>query len=308
MTDSDTALDPRALRDAFGVFPTGVTVVTTVGADGAPRGFTANSFTSVSLDPPLLLVCPSRRLSSFGAFEACAHFGVSVLAEGQENVSNIFAGKSADRFAAVEWRADAQGTPLIAGAAAQFSCATVQAAPAGDHIVLIGRVLDFARSGARGLGYASGAYFSLGLERAAAETRAGGKTIAGAIVERNGAVLLLETPDGVAPPQVELSGGMGARARLQACFAAAGLDVVLGKAYSIFEDRTEGAQMIFFRARAESDATGGLGVYASIAEAAAARHRSEAVGAMLKRYAVEFETHDYNLYVGDERVGDLHQS
>ena len=72
--------DPRALRDAFGAFITGVTVVTTLDGGGTPVGFTANSFTSVSLDPPLLLVCPGRALSSFPVFQDCRHFAVSVLA------------------------------------------------------------------------------------------------------------------------------------------------------------------------------------------------------------------------------------
>ena len=83
-----TELDPERLRAAFARFMTGVTVVTARTAGGEPVGFTANSFTSVSLDPPLLLVCPGRHLSSFPIFEAAPHFGISILAEGQEEVSN----------------------------------------------------------------------------------------------------------------------------------------------------------------------------------------------------------------------------
>jgi len=94
-----TTLDPRALRNAFGSFMTGVTVITSRDASGAPVGFTANSFTSVSLDPPLLLVCPGKFLSSYDAFTNCSHFAVNVLAEGQEEVSNTFAGYKGDRFA-----------------------------------------------------------------------------------------------------------------------------------------------------------------------------------------------------------------
>ncbi|MEL6980158.1 MAG: flavin reductase family protein, partial [Pseudomonadota bacterium] len=142
-------IDPRALRDAFGAFLTGVTVVTTVGEDGAPRGFTANSFASVSLDPPLLLVCPARRLSSFAAFEGCRDFAISVLAEGQEAVSNIFASSKGDRFAEVAWRPAASGAPVIEGAAAAFACTAQSVVPAGDHVILIGRVTAFERSGRR---------------------------------------------------------------------------------------------------------------------------------------------------------------
>ena len=155
-------IDRGALRQAFGSFLTGVTVVTTRNGAGEPVGFTANSFASVSLDPPLLLVCPARSLSSFAAFARCSHFAVNVLAEGQEDVSNTFAGFKGDRFARVAWRSDGHGSALLEGAAAQFSCRTSQIIPAGDHVVLIGAVEQFAASEQRGLGFAAGSYFSLG--------------------------------------------------------------------------------------------------------------------------------------------------
>jgi len=157
--------DPRALRAAFGRFITGVTVVTARAAGGVPVGFTANSFASVSLDPPLLLVCPARTLSSFDVFDTCAHFAVSILAEGQQQVSQVFASGAADRFAQVAWRADARGCPLIDDAAAHFSCAAWQRFEAGDHLILTGRVEAFHASRAPGLGYAAGEYFSAGAPR-----------------------------------------------------------------------------------------------------------------------------------------------
>lgn len=160
-----TALDPAALRAAFGSFMTGVTVVTAQGPQGAPCGFTANSFASVSLSPPLLLVCPGRFLSSFDIFAACSHFAVSVLADGQEDASNAFASYKGDRFARVPTRAlpshdDMHGVPVISGVAAVFSCTAAQTIPAGDHAVLIGEVRGMQHSGACGLGYAGGRYFS----------------------------------------------------------------------------------------------------------------------------------------------------
>ena len=164
-----TALDPRALRRAFGSFMTGVTVVTSRTDDGRPLGFTANSFTSVSLDPPLLLVCPGKFLSTHDRFAASTGFAVNILAEGQQEVSNTFASFKGDRFARVPHRSDARGNPLIEGALAQFSCSTERVLDAGDHSILIGQVQDFAWAEGRGLGYAGGQYFSLGLERAALE-------------------------------------------------------------------------------------------------------------------------------------------
>ena len=155
-------IDPRALRRAFGRFMTGVTVVTARAKDGTLCGFTANSFSSVSLEPPLLLVCPGKFLSRFETFAECRHFAVNVLADGQEPVSDIFASYKGDRFAKVAHRLDAHGTPLIDGAIAQFSCATWHSLPAGDHQILIGEVTAFTQSDAPGLGYAGGQYFSLG--------------------------------------------------------------------------------------------------------------------------------------------------
>ncbi|MCC5960125.1 MAG: flavin reductase family protein [Rhodobacteraceae bacterium] len=157
-----TRIDPHALRHAFGSFMTGVTVVTTRAPDGTPVGFTANSFSSVSLDPPLLLVCPGKFLSCHDAFHAAGYFAVSVLAEGQEDVSNIFASHSGDRFARVAYDTDLHEVPLIRGAVARFSCTTWQTIPAGDHSILLGRIIALEHTGGAGLGYGGGRYFSLG--------------------------------------------------------------------------------------------------------------------------------------------------
>ena len=302
-----TGIDRQALRDAFGSFPTGVTVVTTVDALGQPYGFTANSFSSVSLDPPLLLVCPSRFLSCFPFFENCKHFVVSILAEGQEDVANIFASYKGDRFKETAWRLDPQGVPLIEGTAAHFSCKTERVIPAGDHIILMGEVLDFARSGTRGLGYAAGRYFSLGLEREAASAPSPGRqAIAGAIIDYEDKVLLCETPDGLRPPQVSLEGRVQVRQTLSEYLAKAGLEIVLGKAYSIFDDRNTGAHYTYFQARALNDATGDLGNYVPVSELSTRRFASNAHATMLARYALEGRAQSFALYVGDESGGDIH--
>ena len=157
-----TRLDPKALRQAFSVFPTGVSIVTARTGDDTPVGFTANSFTSVSLDPPLLLVCPGRYLSSFSVFENCERFAVNVLAEGQEALSDRFARFGGDRFAQIGWWDEAGMPPVLDGVAAHFLCATHRVIPAGDHIVLMGAVEAFQRSDRRGLGFAEQTYFSLG--------------------------------------------------------------------------------------------------------------------------------------------------
>ena len=141
VTDAQNVQNMRKeLRQAFGAFATGVTVVTTLTPDGEPIGFTANSFTSVSLDPPLLLVCIAKSSTNLQSFSHCEHFAINVLSETQKDVSARFASRVEDRFADTLWQRGSAGTPLIDGAVAWFECSTDNLVDAGDHLILIGRV------------------------------------------------------------------------------------------------------------------------------------------------------------------------
>ncbi|QIE57355.1 flavin reductase family protein [Pikeienuella piscinae] len=151
----------RALRDAFGAFMTGVTIVTTIDAAGAPVGLTANAFTSVSLDPPLVLVCISRRSLSLSAFQRSGGFAVNILADDQQSLSDRFARRTEDRFSGVEWRPGPVGGPVLAGVCGWFDCRLHDQLAAGDHMILIGRVSGFDHNSQRPLGYSRGDYFSL---------------------------------------------------------------------------------------------------------------------------------------------------
>lgn len=139
----------RALRDAFGCFATGITVITSVDGDGNPVGFTANSFTSVSLDPPLLLVCAAHGVSALPAIRATRAFGVNVLSIDQEHVSRRFTQRGIDRFAGATWQRGPLGVPLLGGACAAFECVVQQDIEAGDHVILIGRIDAFSHDPAR---------------------------------------------------------------------------------------------------------------------------------------------------------------
>jgi flavin reductase (DIM6/NTAB) family NADH-FMN oxidoreductase RutF len=144
----DGANDAKALRRVFGTFATGVTVVTVNGAN--PHGMTANSFTSVSLDPPLLLVCVDREAVMHRSMQARGLFGVSVLAANQEAVARHFADKwrplGMAQFDAVDWvTGRCTGAPLIKGALAHFECALWQAYDGGDHTIFVGRLLSFTK-------------------------------------------------------------------------------------------------------------------------------------------------------------------
>ncbi|WP_440976053.1 flavin reductase family protein [Pseudoxanthomonas winnipegensis] len=188
--------DPRALRDAFGAFMTGVTVVTALDAQGRPIGFTANSFASVSLDPPLLLVCLARSSRNLAAFTQGPGFAVNVLAEHQKDISNRFAQPVQDRFAGLDWRAGPHGAPLIETVAAWFDCALERVVEAGDHVILLGRVQAFEHSAANGLGYVRGSYFTPRLAEEATRTAsAAPEARAVAIATREDQVLLFEDSD-----------------------------------------------------------------------------------------------------------------
>lgn len=133
--------DPRTLRDAMGLFATGVTVVTAVGANDQPIGMTANSFTSVSLDPPLLLVCIAKSAGSAPQLQSTQKFGVNVLQIGQQPASNRFASKVEDRFSGVEWTMGETGVPLLDGSLVSFECERQTLHDAGDHFIMVGHVM-----------------------------------------------------------------------------------------------------------------------------------------------------------------------
>lgn len=134
-------LDPAELRRSLGTFSTGVTVITTVAPDGRKVGLTANSFSSVSIDPPLVLWSLSRRSPNLAVFEQCSHFAINVLASDQEEMCRRFATAGiADKFDGVACSVGLGGIPLIDGAVAQFECSAHAQHPGGDHVIFIGKV------------------------------------------------------------------------------------------------------------------------------------------------------------------------
>jgi len=153
-------VDQADLRKAFGSFMTGVTVVTTQNGDDQPLGFTANSFTSVSLSPPLVLICIDKSSENLNAFTGAENFAINILADDQQEISNRFARNVEDRFHEIDWSLSNEGNPIIAGTAAFFSCSMHKTVDAGDHVILIGEVQSFSNNGKPGLGYHKGGYFT----------------------------------------------------------------------------------------------------------------------------------------------------
>lgn len=130
----------RQLRRALGCFATGVTVVTTLSPDGKAEGLTANSFSSVSLDPPLVLWSLRAGAASLDSFTRAGWFAVNVLAAPQQHLSRHFATPMADKFAALGWLPGLGGCPLLEDALARFECTVHTTVPAGDHLIFIGLV------------------------------------------------------------------------------------------------------------------------------------------------------------------------
>jgi flavin reductase (DIM6/NTAB) family NADH-FMN oxidoreductase RutF len=133
--------DQRTLRDALGSFATGVTVVTCVDAKGHPFGLTVNSFTSVSLEPPLLLVCIAKKARCAKALSQAPHFGVNVLQTGQQPASIRFSTTDEDRFGTTPWSLGETGAPLLMESLAVFECERHALYDGGDHYILLGRVI-----------------------------------------------------------------------------------------------------------------------------------------------------------------------
>lgn len=302
-----STIDPRALRDAFGAFLTGVTVVTTHDASGAPIGFTANSFASVSLDPPLLLVCLAKTSSNFEKFTKASRFAVNVLSQDQKDVSNTFARPVEDRFASVDWQAGPYGSPVFSDVAAWFDCSLHEVAPGGDHVILIGKIEAFRNGQVNGLGYARGGYVLPELAQKAVSAAASEVAMAvGAVAACDNRVLLFETEGGrYALPSFALASGDNPDVLAAQLNAATGLKTMVGYIYSVYDDRTKGKSHIVYRCQL-GDGTPRQGRYFALDELPLGQLVDAPTGDILRRYVAESRLGNFGMYVGDERSGRVH--
>ncbi len=133
--------DPRTLRDALGCFATGVTVVTCLQPNGEPAGLTVNSFTSVSLEPPLLLVCLHKLAASATALVDASHFAINVLQTGQQPASITFSTRVENRFGEMPWSCGEAGAPILKDSLGVFECERFAVYDGGDHHILVGQVM-----------------------------------------------------------------------------------------------------------------------------------------------------------------------
>lgn len=305
--DAGAGFDSGEFRRALGSFLTGVTIVTTIGPEGEPRGFTANSFTSVSLDPPLVLVCIAHKALGHPVFATSKSFAINILNESQKAASGIFASKAADKFASVDWRPGQTGSPVLDGSVACFDCDMERLVDAGDHSILIGRVRDFQHNAAQPLGYCRGAYVTPGLSQEALAAAQPGTDV-GAILENGGRILFLEAADG----SFELPRGRGLGSAsdgksLKGLFAAKAIEAQLGFLYAVWDDAGDVSRThVYYRGTFDVPASSDRGIRLIDIDAIGdLKIADPAIRSMLARYVRECTEDAFGVYVGNEVEGEV---
>ena len=254
------SVDDRALRNLFGTFLTGVTIITLREPDGAARGLTANSFTSVSLNPPLILVCVANSAGSHSALCEAKRFGVNVLSDRQKDASAAFASRSGQRFDAVATEGAPDGPPFIVGSLSMFDCGIEQVIAAGDHTIVVGRVLGFRLGSGRPLGYYRGGYVAFELGADALEHLGGEAIRVGCLIEYGDRVLLVRRNGSKTwdLPNVPLRAGEDHRQVLPRMLVRLGVRAEVDFLYSVFQEKGDPHTTLIFRGVAEEirDASG----------------------------------------------------
>lgn len=299
-------IDPQEFRKALAAFPTGVTVVTTRDAQGQPRGFTANSFTSVSLNPPLVLVCIAHTAHGHPTFTAAPGFAVNVLAEDQRTVSGVFASKNPDKFAHCAWRPGVQGAPLIEGSVAQFDCRLHQMVEAGDHTILIGEVQALSHGAdLRPLGYCRGAYVGYLEERLLAKASGAALRVSAVIETEQGVVLERGGGGRLALPAASSLGHRGGAQGLHAQLEAMGVQARLDFVFSVYEDQNGSCVVYRGRADAPQAPLAPQVLLVPLASLEAQAFVDDATASLLTRYARERSLDTFGVYVGDAAQGEV---
>lgn len=299
------SFDQKELRNVLGSFLTGVTVVTATTPEGEKYGFTANSFTSVSLDPPLVLVCLANSSANFDVFSTNKSFAINILSEHQRSVSHTFATPVEDRFAGLVYRTEVSGSPVIDDCAAWLDCQMHKTVDAGDHIILIGEVVALGQQDVGPLGYYQGGYIDFGLGREAAiaaEAATRGYSV-GALLESDDGILLVKGENGSLdlPAAHNLGGDDGLLEKLTAM----GIDAEIGFLFSVFEDSDRGGTYTCYRGHASGNLEGDDAIWVEHENIPYARISDSAVRSMLQRYEEERKTDAFGVYMGDQDAGHV---
>ena len=299
----------RNLRQALGSFPTGVTVVSCLDKNKNPLGFTANSFTSVSLDPKLISICIDKESFNIDSFSITKHFAVSVLSENQQSISTIFATPHEDRFKNIDWSTEETGSPIISGAVAWFDCNTQQVVDAGDHLILIGNIIAFDSTPKTPLMYLRGNYVNLGLEQKMllAMENENTEIIVGAIIESSKKVLLLEDKKNGSLyfPSASRLGHTHDDESLLGVLNNLNISINEHYLFSVFEKAEDKTSLIYYRAHAKTGMDTLKDSFYPFDAIPFDKLSDEASRIMLKRYIKERELNAFGIFVGKESEGKV---
>jgi flavin reductase (DIM6/NTAB) family NADH-FMN oxidoreductase RutF len=241
-------------RAALGMFVHVVTIVTNSDVDGNPRGMTANSFTSVSLDPPMVLVCIGNHAASYSVFQKSGGFAVNVLSDEHRGLAELFASKARDKLDHVDYRLGIGGAPVIKGSLAWLDCRTVNRVEAGDHIILIGEVEDFGTNSGSPLAYCQGGFFSFNQQQDAVLASPDKGIMVGCIADFDDKVLLVRTTvDGrsswTLPAIMLATRDSGVLPTINRLVEELGTTVDISFIYSVFEHADHEAVHIVYRGK-----------------------------------------------------------
>ena len=299
----------RNLRQALGSFPTGVTVVSCLDKNNNPLGFTANSFTSVSLDPQLISICIDKESFNIDTFSITEHFAVSILSESQQSISTTFATPNEERFKNIDWRSEDTGSPIISNAVAWFDCKTEQVVDAGDHLILIGKIITFDSSPKTPLMYLRGNYVNLGLEQKMllAMENENTEIIVGAIIEWRKKVFLLKNKNNGSLyfPSASRLGHIEDKQSLLGVLKNLNISINEHYLFSVFEKAEDKTSLIYYRAQAKEEVTALKDSFYDFDAIPFDKLTDEASRIMLKRYIKERELNAFGIFVGKESEGKV---
>ena len=297
--------DNLEYRKTLGKFVTGVTIITTCEKDGTPRGFTANSFTSVSLEPPLILICIGDFNEGLELFKNSEYFAVNILKESQVDISNLFAQPLKNKFEEIEWSNSKFGVPIIKGALAWLECKNFDQKRSGDHLILIGNVKNFHNEGGYPLAYYNGNYISFNNETSLVNAmEKDSKTIIGAIIEKNNSILFFDDRKNniLKLPVIGENGEPSNTTKLVSKYSNIGLKMSLDFVYSVYEDKRLDAVCIYYRSKGYETIPKGY-KYVKFNDINWEKIKDKALVIMLKRYIEEANQGDFAVYMGNETKG-----
>lgn len=306
--DAAGALDLSVLRKALGTYLTGVTIVTTVDDIGRRWGFTANSFTSVSLDPPLVLFCINAQAPSHGAFSSCSNFAVNILSCEQLELAQRFAKFNADKFAGLDVLSGVGGSPILPASSAWIDCIVHQRIAAGDHLIVVGRVLNVAANSHLPLGYNRGSFLSLAPERAQPAAQGGPRRVEWLIDTGGGQLLLLQRDSSwklprssdASPPRLDEEWLLTAAKELASTDS-----VGIPWLFSVYDDPADGKLTLIYRCRVDASTSSAKFPlsFVDAEEAIDFTKQSVVTNSVIKRFVRERDEGTFGIYSGTAERG-----